>query len=134
MAAVGNRPIEQIFYFVRETTLLTAGGLLGYAYAAAANLPARQCAKAWVVWIVAESVILSLGSLLTDKHSTLMFIKAALFTFTSIIGIDEMRKRGLMGDRMLTVILVIRCLIILGFLTNAAITARRQAASSSSFP
>lgn len=135
MAAVGNRPIEQIFYFVCETTLLTAGGaLLGYAYAAAANLPARQCAKAWVVWIVAESVILSLGSLLTDKHSTLMFIKAALFTFTSIIGIDEMRKRGLMGDRMLTVILVIRSLIILGLLTNAAITARRQTASSSSFP
>ena len=46
------------------------------------------------------------------------------------IGIDEMRKRGLMGDRMLTVILVLRSLVILGLLTNAAVTARRQAAAS----
>lgn len=130
MVAVENRPIEQIFHFVFEKTLLTAGGaLFGYAYAAAANLPASQSAKAWAVWMVAESIILSLGSLLTEKHSTLMVIKAAFFTCTSIIGIDEMRKRGLMGDRMLTVILVVRGLIILGLLTNAAVTARRQAAA-----
>ena len=63
MAAVGSRPIEQVFHFVCEKTFIAAGGaLLGYVYAAAANLPARQTAKAWAVWMVAESVVLSLGS------------------------------------------------------------------------
>lgn len=106
--------------------LLAAGALFGATYAAFANLPVHQSAKAWAIWIVAENTLLNLGSALAKSHEKLMLIKATLFTLTSFLAIEEMRGRKLLGDRMMAVMIIIRSFIIVGLLTNAAVSARRN--------
>lgn len=127
MLAIEERLFEEFQNSLYTAPLLIPGGaIFGYFYSLVANLPAGQSAKAWAIWVVAEHSILSVGSAFGETRAKQLFIKAILFTTTTIMGIEQMRQRKLIGDGMVVAMLMIRGLIVLGLLTNAAISARRK--------
>lgn len=95
-----------------------AGALAGYIYAKLADLPAGRAAQACAVWLAVENALMTLAAAISEKPSTQVLIKIAVFTITSIIGIQELQKRGILGDKMVTFLIVLRALAILGFLTK----------------
>lgn len=99
---------------------------LGYVSAKLSDLPTYQVAKAWAVWGAAEYTLISLGDFLKVSHAKRLMFKATLFTATSIIGLHELRKRQLIGDRLIMVILIIRSLIIFGLITRAIIAHKHE--------
>lgn len=131
MIPVGQRLYDEcktsLFY---APLMISGGALFGYVYAALADLPAHQAAKAWAVWSVAELIILSLGSALAETDANRMLIKATLFTFTTVIGINELRRQKLMGDRLMSAAILMRALIIFALLTSAAVSMRRSKAQT----
>lgn len=129
MKSIGERLYQEAASSAFYTPFVLAGGaFIGYAYATMAGLPASQVARAWAIWVTAEYVITSFGSAFADTQAKLLFIKATLFTLTGSIGIEELRKQKVLGDRMMVTLILIRALTVLGLLTGAAVAIRRAKA------
>jgi hypothetical protein len=87
--------------------------LMGCVYAKFANLPVQTSMKAWFIWEAAERIFISLASTLTARPSKQSLILASVKIISLTIGLIEMQKRGLIGERMITFVGVLyRCSIL----------------------
>src|SRR5438105_7887277 len=101
MTSLGVRLTDGLYNSLLYPLLAGGGALIGYAYATLAQLPASQVAKAWAVWLAAETVILTLGSAFSKTEAGRSMIRGTLLTTTGIIAFWELRRRELVGDKML---------------------------------
>jgi hypothetical protein len=106
--------------FVALGDALIGGALIGYIYGKLADLPADQVAKAWAIWNVAEVALTTLSATFTENKTAQALIRATILTLTTAIGIQELQKRGLVGENMVILLIAIRALGILGILARAA--------------
>ncbi len=95
------------------------GALAGFVYAKFADLPVGQVAKAWAIWFAVQDAFMRLAVTFTENPSTQALIKAAIVTTSTIIGIEELQKRGVLGHIMAIVLVALNTLNILGFLATA---------------
>lgn len=117
---------RRIFEGIKETVVYTplcagAAALLGYTYARLTDLPPQQAAKAWAIWSAVEYPILTIGSAFGKTEGSQKMIKATLLTATSIIGIQELRNHGLIGNWMTIALIFIRTFLVLSCITSAQI-------------
>lgn len=77
------------------------GGFFGYAYGRLADLPAYRVAKAWAVWHAAQRAIISLTNFFIEKESSKALATTVISAITTTIGVNELRKRGFIGNKML---------------------------------
>jgi len=135
MTSIEKRINDELYHSAPSFPLIIAGGaFFGYAYATFAHLPAPQAAQAWAVWISAESILLSLGEILGTTEANRTMIKTVFFTFSSLIGIEELRKRGVMGDKVWQASVILRTIIIFGMLLKAVTSQRLQRNQTAKIP
>src|ERR1700760_1758805 len=90
------------------TALMGAG--FGYVYGKLANLPAGQVAKAYAIWSVAEYALCAVGESFTENKVGKSVIGFTISTLTTAVAITELRKRGLMGDKMMIFTIILQVL------------------------
>lgn len=77
------------------------GGLVGYVYGKLADIPAVEAAKAYAIWDAAQSALATFVSSFTDNFTHKVLISCTISTIGTAVGIYELRRRGLMGDKMM---------------------------------
>lgn len=98
------------------------GAIVGFVYGKLANLPASQTTKAYGIWYAAEGAISNFASAFTNKPSHQLLIRATVIALSGTFGIQELRKRGLMGDKMMAFSCVMRVMGVAALLTFSALT------------
>ncbi len=88
----------------------TAGALFGYCYARLGNLPVKQVAIAWAVWFTVEHIFQTLITMKFDDESERSFFKGMALFATSVFGIQMLRNRSQLGDKMALVLVALRAL------------------------
>jgi hypothetical protein len=120
MATIGERiKTEIISTLYTSPTAGCTGALLGYVYAKLANLPVAANTKAWAIWNVAERALLALPWMITEKPKARTLLSVTILIASTTIGIQEMRKRGLMGDKLMYLVIAFKALRILLILSSA---------------
>lgn len=116
MVSIGTRFVTEMTTVVFQTPKFAVGGaLLGYIYGKLANLPAVQCAKAWAILDVASNAILNFADAMIEAQShrgriAKAFVLSTIRVTSTAIGIHELRKRGLLGDKMMFAMIAIQAL------------------------
>lgn len=125
MVSIGTRFLNAATSTVFQTPkVAVTGALVGYIYGKLANLPAGQLAKAWAIWNVANLAIETFVDSIIEEQSrrggiTRAFVKLVLFNASTGIYIHELRKRGLLGDKMMFAMITIQALANLAFIFDA---------------
>jgi hypothetical protein len=109
-----------------------AGGsaLFGFVYAKLADLPASEVAKAWAIWGLAQNTLMTFSDNLIEHNVAKRLFQVTITSASTYIGIQECRKRGLMGDKMMIVLIAFQALMILSFLSNPANKDDQQATAT----
>jgi hypothetical protein len=114
MATIGERIKIGIMSTVGSSPFTgCAGAFFGFIYAKLANLPLAASTKAWAIWNVAERTLLILPWMITENRKARSLLSATILIASTTIGIQEMRKRGLMGDKLMHAVITIKALLIL---------------------
>jgi hypothetical protein len=92
------------------------GVLFGYVYGKLAALPASQIAKAGAIWSIVEKVIEIIACTFTENETSQAVIRTTVTTISTAVGIQELRKRGLLGDKMTILLIIYQALLILAYL------------------
>ena len=102
MTSISTRLLEGIPYALVEGTIgIFGGAALGFAYAKLADLPAGQAARAYAVWHAAQAIIGNLAHFLfRDNPQAQVFSALTISTTSMVIGIRELEKRGLIGQKL----------------------------------
>lgn len=89
-----------------------SGALTGFVYAKLANLPVAQATKAYTIWAAAEGAlnafITSFISDLTERY----IVGTIVGSIVTAAGIYEVRRRGLMGNKMTAFMVAMKVLSI----------------------
>jgi hypothetical protein len=121
MVSIGQRILNGTIESIKNAPLqVIVGALWGYVYAKFADLPAGQSAKAWAIWIVAEQALLTFADQVIESKSIKATTVITINTTGTYLGITEMRKRGLMGDKMMIFMFVMYVLTTLNAFTDLA--------------
>ncbi len=113
MTSIGKKIMHEAVETVWKGGVVGACGAgLGYLYGQLADLPASQVAKAWAVWCVANVAIQSFINTWIDDLTTRLFAHTVSAVAVTTIGIQECRKRGLLGDKMMKFIIVTQSLAV----------------------
>jgi hypothetical protein len=89
-----------------------AGALTGFVYAKLANLPVAQAAKAYTILAAADG---ALNDFITSSISDLTerrIVRTIVGSIVTAVGIYELRRRGLMGNKMTAFIVAMKVLSI----------------------
>lgn len=89
------------------------GAFLGFTYAKFADLPVDQVVKAWAIWEAAEYALAAFVVNLTENRVGQRLLKASVHIIGTVVGIQELQKRNLMGRTALIVIVGIKALVVL---------------------
>lgn len=118
MVTIGARLVGTV---ISNIVLAGYGALVGYVYAKLADLPAGPSAKAWAVLLVAENAMVQLATAITEHRDARAILRITAIVVTGTYGIQEMRKRGLMGDKMMYFIIGLKALAILRCLAEGMV-------------
>jgi uncharacterized membrane protein len=119
MASFGVRLVNGIVgSAIAVPFVATGGALCGFIYAKLADLPAGQVAKAWAIWNAAESALMTMIATFTENKTTQAFIRATVLTISTIIGMNELQKRDLIGPKMTVFLIAIRALGVFGIIAR----------------
>lgn len=87
------------------------GATGGYFYAKLADLPAGQVAKAFAIWYTAEAALITLVQAWIKDPTPQVAAYVLIHTATTAIGIHELRKRGLLGNKMIIALIACRSIV-----------------------
>lgn len=103
----------------QSPVVAVSAGLCGYIYATLANLPAIPVAKAAAIWMVAEQSILTVSrALITKNPARRAILQATILIGSTAIGIQELQKRGLIGNKMVIFLIIMRTAGVFDYLSE----------------
>ncbi len=83
----------------------------GIVYAKLADLPVKQVAIAYAVWAAAEAALLNfVANVFKDYPRMSMFSQISITIGSTYIGISEIEKRGLIGNKLKIFLIVLQAL------------------------
>lgn len=94
------------------------GALAGFTYAKLADLPANQAAKAWAVWFAAEGSLMMIASALIKGPVAKRFVMTAISGISTAVGIHELQKRNLIGQKMVIFLVISQVIGVVRFLKS----------------
>lgn len=95
-----------------------ASGLCGFIYAKFKDLPPSKVALAFVVWHATEAFFLTITATFSENKEIKAFCRIAVLITSSVIGTNELKKQGLLGQKMLICAFTIRAIAILAIVNH----------------
>lgn len=96
------------------------GGLVGFIYSKLANKPVFQTTQAFAIWYAAEGALASFVAAFTNNESH-KFLIHTVVAIAGSVGITELRRRGILGDKMMIFLCAGRALTVALFFFAAAV-------------
>lgn len=101
MTTINDKIISGTFSAALSAPIGLIGGyLFGFVYAKLADLPADRAGKAYAVFGLALATISAFVTVLTSEMPNGKFFRSATVIIVGLVGIGELRRRGLMGDNL----------------------------------
>ena len=120
MTSIGTRMLDATVTALKfSLPVATWGAAIGGVYAIIAGLPPSAVAKAGAIWAVAEGTLYFLAEAITEHRGAQALLRITAVVVPTTLGIQEMRKRNLLGDKMIYFIIGLQALAIVGILSDA---------------
>lgn len=126
MTSIGLRVMNGLSgALITSPFMAGSGALIGYIYSKFADLPVGQVCKAWAVWRIAETAVLTIAMNYTENYKYQGWIRVAILHASTFIGLRELIKRELIGPKMLIAVLILHMVSIgILYIKNALLSAK----------